>query len=59
VLLNKPTRTIKKLVGTHKVYKDVVDENTGEVKTIVLDELLYEILGERDTNFMKMFYKIL
>lgn len=55
--MKKSSITTKKmkLETTTKFYEKVIDEHTGEVKFVETSGVVYKIMGERDTNFMKMF----
>lgn len=46
-----------KLATTTTFYEKVINEKTGEVSFVETSGVVYKIMGERDTNFMKMFYQ--
>lgn len=50
------TKKIQKLATTTTFYEKVVNE-IGEVSFVETSGVVYKIMGERDCNFMKMFYE--
>lgn len=51
------TRKNMKLAAVAKFYEKIIDEKTSEISFKEVSGLVYKWAGERDSNFMKMFYQ--